>query len=312
MHTGPIHIQDFEWRPPLTWTSSTEEQIKSKVEQFQRHVDEYYKLIMKTVVGFDGGIPQSLHTAAGEGNVVVIRELCQKGADVNELRYGSTPMLEAVQRRHVAAMRVLAEQGANVNADIPYQGSLLRVAATNNDLEMLRALRDKGACLNEEDRQNILAIAVQANNLSMVRTLLEMGAYSDCKKKLSGFTPFHVAARRGTSYMMEALVKKGNGGFNEQTGVGETPLHFIAWCMSFPSYRSEHERKMRVLVEGGADPFIKDNNGRTPIGILEEKGFPEFARDLKTRREQYQEAVKAAVGQHILPDLAEIVGEILF
>lgn len=255
------------------------------------------------------------HNTSTDRNGNLLQKLfrAEVSTDPNVLQFANTLMAQAVKNGHVVGMRVLADKGADVNANIPYQGSLLKVAVQNGDVEMVRALRDKGVCLNEEDRASLLAIAVDANNLAMVKVLLEMGVYSNCKNKISGFTPFHVAVKRGTSHMMKELLQNGNGGINEQNCVGETPLHLAAYLSGLSSRSFTNKRMVHLLIENGADPFVKDHRGQSPIDILEERGQRDASQEFKRLRAEYEKPmIKKSLEEHILPELADIVNTQLF
>ena len=56
--------------------------------------------------------------ASGRGHLEIVRELCERGANVNAAttKKGYTALMRASGRGHLEVVRELCERGANVNA----------------------------------------------------------------------------------------------------------------------------------------------------------------------------------------------------
>ena len=75
-------------------------------------------------------------------------------------------------------------------------------------------------------------------------------------KNCEGFTPLHLAAKRGKATICE-LIMKNIADKNPKASDGSTPLHEAA--------KENHLDVCKVLVENGADNNLMDHKGRTPI-----------------------------------------------
>lgn len=102
---------------------------------------------------------------------------------VDDFKYKFPPLSHAIQTHDITSFRILIDGGADVNE--PSQNTTnsyntpLMIAAWEGQLEMVKALVDNGACLNQQDKKNgftALIKAVFRNKDDIVRFLLEAGA----------------------------------------------------------------------------------------------------------------------------------------
>ena len=89
----------------------------------------------------------ALMEAAGSGNCVIIKQLSQKGADVNAKDYESnTPLHLACMYGHVEAVRLLIDLGAKPDIQASGLGRTpIKIAETNGHIEIVQILKDAGA-----------------------------------------------------------------------------------------------------------------------------------------------------------------------
>lgn len=111
--------------------------------------------------------------------------LIEAGADCNAIKYDeeyfhdTTPLIDAIYNNHLDKIRLLIENGADVNLNKDV--SPVIVAASENKLEALEMLIDANANLNDllvSDKGNYTAlhIAIQTNNDRAAKILLDAGA----------------------------------------------------------------------------------------------------------------------------------------
>jgi ankyrin repeat protein len=141
--------------------------------------------------------------------------------------------------------------------------NLLCAAAMNWDLERINVLLDFGADVDVRDAGGHNALYRAANGRgresdgrAVIDVLIQHGADINQVSGVGGMTPLHMAARRGTVGIAEALLDAG-ADIEAQDKNGETPLRRAVNC--------GQEQLVRLLLSRGADPRSTDRHGRTPI-----------------------------------------------
>lgn len=176
---------------------------------------------------------QGLHRAAHEGDVNAIKRLAGKGADLDARdSSGRTPAHVAAFASHDAALRALAEAGADMNAienrvyDVltiaavandpdlvtsVYDGTALIAAAHLGHHEVVRRLIAGGAPLDHVNNLGWTALIEAvvlgdggADHVATVRALVEAGADVNISDR-QGLTPFKLAERRGYNEIAEII-----------------------------------------------------------------------------------------------------------
>ena len=134
-------------------------------------------------------------------------------------------------------IKLLIEHGANVNHK-NHKGETVIHFVSHEKLGQL--LLDHGANLNELDNEGSTVL-----HHTMHRTL-----------------PYNRELGRYPTSFIQFLIDSGSF-INQKNGEGETALHIAA----ISGFRD----KIQCLLDNGADPFITDNNGNTPLQIAERK-----------------------------------------
>ncbi len=168
-----------------------------------------------------------LHIAAMSGNKGEVERLIAQHADVNEnLDLPGTPLHVAIchclmddplfrHQGHVDVVKVLLENGADIQAQRVYEGTPLHDAARKGFVHIAELLLSHAADINskeEDQRRTPLHRAVAANKLRMVQYLLSSGADVNA---VADFTPLASSARIYPDFWLtplqlaarEALVK---------------------------------------------------------------------------------------------------------
>ena len=171
------------------------------------------------------------------------------------------------------------------------------VASRENRLEVVKYLRDKGACITApsntgvtplmsacaggsvavvnymlthtggnpdidinsqtSDGRTALHIAIKTQFLDMIALLIQHGADVNSQNS-NGSTPLHIAAQHKSSDEIELLIQHG-ADVNSQNSNGLTPLHIAA------QHKSSDE--IELLIQHGADVNSQNSNGSTPLHI---------------------------------------------
>lgn len=180
---------------------------------------------------------------------------------------GRTALMGAANAGNLALARRLLAQGADVNAEDPYDWTPLLLAADEGHSAMIRLLVEAGADLQavtETDQTSLHLVAWQ-NHLEAARTLLELGVDpAACDQ--DGNTALHLAATEPVPEMIRLLVPVvGVDAENENTS--GTPLMAAA--------ASGLVENLKVLLELGADPKAQDADGETALDYARQHGREE-------------------------------------
>ena len=92
-----------------------------------------------------------LPAAASRGHLGVVKLLLEDGVDVNtEEEYSKIALQEAASSGHLEVVRLLLEHGADVEADRGCDAPIIQQAASGGHLEVVRLLLQNGADINTE------------------------------------------------------------------------------------------------------------------------------------------------------------------
>ncbi|MDQ7055680.1 MAG: ankyrin repeat domain-containing protein [Persephonella sp.] len=100
---------------------------------------------------------RKLFEAIQEGDEQKVKELIEKGADVNARdKNNYTPLLRAVSRGNLKIVKILVEYGADINAKEKFFGyTPIHIAAMKGYTDVLIFLLKKGADPNVRDKYGI-------------------------------------------------------------------------------------------------------------------------------------------------------------
>jgi ankyrin repeat protein len=104
-----------------------------------------------------------------------------------------------------------------------------------------------------------LHYAAIANDVDITRARLAAGDDPDFADNL-GFTPLHLAAQQGSLAAAQVLIEHG-ADIDRRNSFGNTPL-FVA------VFNSRGRGDLILLLrEQGANPFLVNNSGQTPVAL---------------------------------------------
>ena len=115
-----------------------------------------------------------------------------------------------------------------------------------------------------------LFYAAQANDSALVLKLLKQGAELEWRNP-NGWTPLAIACQRGRYEAAEALCAHG-AELDVRDDSQNTPLMWAA-CSGF----NGSTKICEMLLALGADPSLKDNNGKTALDYARQYNKPECA-----------------------------------
>jgi ankyrin repeat protein len=172
----------------------------------------------------DTNVDDALLKASAQGDLAEVRNLLEKGADVNaRTDMGETP-LHLAHSEEVA--RFLIEHGADVNAR---DGEYGMTPLFNQGIAVCRFLVEKGADVNAPSRKGVTPLmwAVYWDAMDKARFLVEKGADVNARDEYMK-TPLHVAANWNKKELADFLLSHG-ADVNARDASGWTPLHWAAF-----------------------------------------------------------------------------------
>jgi ankyrin repeat protein len=214
------------------------------------------KRAQANISGRDGMTP--LMGASMNNHPGVVRMLVQhmEGQGLEERdRSGNTALFHAARWGHNEIVNLLLSQGAQVTSRV------LMLACSTDHLGVVQMLVQhmEEERLDERDRAGQTAVyhATMTGHEEIVAFLLSKGAQANSSRR-GGVTPLMGACGTGSLGVVRLLVQHtGAQGLNARdTDRGWTALH---WAAS-----GGQEGVMRYLLLSGADPTIKDNEGKGP------------------------------------------------
>ncbi len=147
--------------------------------------------------------------------------------------------------------------------------------------------------------KTLLIYAVEFNKINLIKLLLSRNDINVNAKNNEGDTALHFATRGCFTEIMKLLLAKPDLDVNAKDNEGRVALHYAAMLgqqdsvklllnnkgidinaqdkhgrtVLFSIYK-EHGDLMKLLLESGANPFIKDNDGKTALDSAQENNFP--------------------------------------
>lgn len=160
-------------------------------------------------------LDDALAVAVEHDRVDIVRLLLSKGASVNAVSKGGSPVFDlALRRGQISIIRVLLAYGADVNRMDPefWHPTALHKAVEAGNFEIVKLLLDNGASIDvAESTLNYtpLTMAVEGNNLEMAKLLIERGADVNTKANMGPRSLLNRAGAKGNNAMVRLLMQAG-------------------------------------------------------------------------------------------------------
>lgn len=234
-----------------------------------------------------------LHAAAVKGDTDLIRELIDKGANVNAQNDDKrTPLRMAIMNGHVDAVKLLLDKGADLNTQDKDGNTPLHQAVMEHNLEIFKFLVEKGA---KSDVQNMqghtpLHLALISNlGQDFTWSLLDVPGINLDMKDGYNNTLLHRAIIQNNRYIAERLINEKKIDLDSQNKDGDTPLHLAV--------RNKQGYIINLLFDKGVSLTKKNKQGQEPYKLttdaelqrkLQPPELPWQPQPLYEQREKYQ------------------------
>ena len=152
-----------------------------------------------------------LHWAVKNGNKEIVEYLINNGADINGKTFCPPLSWAAIYNQPDMAL-LLIKKGADVNAKDSYQNGAtpLYLAAENGHFQIVKILIENGAEINTQTNNGVTPLYQAAKNGfgEIVQLLIENGADINMKNK-NDETALHAATQTGSKEIAELLINNG-------------------------------------------------------------------------------------------------------
>jgi ankyrin repeat protein len=277
----------------------------------------------------------ALMLASRTSGVEAVKLLIEKGANVNvvEQWQGQTPLMYAAAANRGAVAAELIKAGADVNArafindlperkpavryfvEIPLAGfTAVMFAARSGAVDAIKALVDGQVDLNAKTPEGFSPLVIALDNLHFdaAKVLVEAGASADggglfalveARNRVNYVGEFQIPT--GAEYSLEVLALMLKNGADLDSRLPDHLLDRDARFLPPPpkltdlamirAARSSDVDAMRLLVEAGADPSLRDDKrgGITPLVAV--MSGPELPQLIEAERQPSEEKAIAAI-----------------
>ncbi|KAF7714233.1 Uncharacterized protein PECH_000049 [Penicillium ucsense] len=223
--------------------------------------------LMELDLAYPGFIRHAFIVAARSQCDWAIQVLLRRGADINALNDRKISALtESIILEDSDAIRMLLNHGADCNGDRTPDVRPLLLAAQQGSIEMVQLLvLGYKANLESEDSVGMTALhrATHKDHVDTVRILLSEGAEINHMTH-DGITPLLSAVMNNQLQMAEVLLQSGADINVRGGGFGQTALAIAV------TYRDRDI--FDLLMSKGADPWMRDDFGRTALDLARDSG----------------------------------------
>ena len=215
---------------------------------------------------------------------------------------GITALMMACNENQINLVERLLEHGSNLNKTDKYGWNCLFYAIYSNaSIDLIKIVIDYGIGLEAQDKEdgwNALHLATTKPNLFKgildyldFRIASRQQAFNVMHSKTRlGSGLMHLAAQGGNAESLQYLISRNDFDINETIKqTGWRPLHFAC--------HRGHLCCVRVLIEGGAQSHVFDDDGSSPFNIAVQMGhstiveyFIEFQRKKNDKRFEYADS----------------------
>ena len=250
----------------------------------------------------------ALHRAALEGHPDVVKLLVERGAEIDACdESGRTALLMAASNGHLDVVELLLGKGAMQNREgmallmvapgdhsglvqqlldpkavgVPdeYRRMKLLMAASHNDLDVVKLLLDIGTDIEAKDVDGKTAFyrAASMGHIAATKLLLDRGADMEVKEKFYAHTALYDSARGGHFEVVKLLLNRGADSEAKETVAGWTVLHWATASRDFDL--------VKLLLNNGASIEARNSNGGTALDMAEWVHDSKIAELIKVKME---------------------------
>ena len=218
--------------------------------------------------GAQQGLDQAITNAIFDKNAEIIRILSEHGAQVDEMDWLYTPLVEAVDKGDADIVKLLLEHGAKQGID-----QAITNAINNKNVKIIKILSEYGAQVNEMYLFNqALTDAIFNKNAEIISILSEYGAQVDDKHS-SDEPPLVVAVEKEDADVVKLLLKHG-ANVDQKNSYGWTAL------MKASKKGDSELEIIELLLKHGAQVDLQNNDGESALMVATQNSQAKLAAKL--------------------------------
>ena len=227
------------------------------------------------------------------GRPEVAEELRRLGCRTEEKFPGETIYNIALESDDAGAVRRCHAAGAKLDGlDPEYGYAPIHVAAMYGRPRIVEALLELGVPVESRDREGhtVLQIAATKKQARVISVLFARGADPNAQDGDGDFCLIYLPQVRAPESIYRMFLKHPKTDVKLRNHSGEGVLHYLAAFDVDPAI-------FKLLIDAGADRNLRDNRGRTPLDVAEEKGnrvAAEFLRSVGAERGAAQTSTDTA------------------
>ena len=223
---------------------------------------EIAKLLLENKVKIKDELLIAIKSPIVESSINIMKLLIENGANINYTdENGFNPLNIAIESGDMELTKFLITNGANVNSLMQDGVSLIGYAIAQNNMDLLQMLIENGANVNYTNGDSWANTPLQtASRLGLdnvVRILLTRNVDINAVD-INGNTALHTAALNSQLSVVKLLLEK-NPNLDIQNKVGNTALHLAVISGNIDI--------VGELVLKGANTRIRNNDGKYPRDI---------------------------------------------
>ncbi|XP_028407753.1 ankyrin repeat and EF-hand domain-containing protein 1-like [Dendronephthya gigantea] len=221
----------------------------------------------------------AMHIAACKNNDNMISFLLDMGANPNVVnQQGQTPVVKAAEYGHIQCLQILADAGSDMTArDKEGKGILFYcLTSTKRHLTAMKIALEHGANVNNvsNDGEPLIVKAAEDGLEEFLEELLHAGGDPNSKHLKTSFSALHAAAASGSVECARSILEAGADG-DALDGKNTHAVHLAT--------EKGHYEVIRVLAAYGADLGKVNTEGNTALHIAAVKGYAQICKFLAQR-----------------------------
>jgi uncharacterized protein len=201
----------------------------------------------------------ALHAASHEGWPAVVKLLVDNGVRVDcRADWLRTSLHISAGQEKTPVVSMLIDNGADIEARDLNGDTALHYGILTGNTDVVKVFLDAGSRTDVVNTDGFTAmhLAANVNDARVMLMLCNRGVNIEMRQLVSQQTPLIYAAVRGNGNVVQCLAEA-RASVNAQDITGNTALHY---CV-----RSRNPWSIRALLRAGANMYIENNTGVSPL-----------------------------------------------